>query len=208
LISCLPAIAQEAERKYLLSFPVGYGDHLNSELCKKAAEIGGAACELVPLTVPLGQQTSAITILNAIGDNSDYFTQFKSDFVPWPWSDQAFDPMNPYSTPVISNPCSASYCRGGSICVWNQERPWVEASCKPVDGKIINDPTFPWLTLPLGYLSPLTKVNAEAMAGKSGHDTDTQTPPFDADLCGELAPGKICMGNYIKDEDGTLWQIP
>lgn len=212
-----PATA-ETPNQFLLSLPVGYGDARKSEICSRAAGYDNAGCSISTIIDPTSGTIVNMTVLQSIGNLEELTEAFSGDFVPWPWSRQRDettfsidDFVNHKSLPVILNPCSAIFCSEGTVCTWNSEAPWGNAICVPQSDKdpIETKVPFGWMNLPLGNL---TQIFPLVTSGQDNPETAEVIPgqvrSRDDSLCGPLGPEKMCMGDYIKDKNGTIWQIP
>jgi hypothetical protein len=207
LIGTTNQVFSEETTTYLLSLPFGMSNSLISDRCTRAAEIGGGFCDTVNLPVPGSSETAPVTFYFHIGQLNQIYETNRADFVPWPWSDSApsltdDDFIENPIVPVIANPCLFTDCAPGSSCVWSADNPFLGAQC-------ISDPGLSYERPPLGgYLSmgSIQRLQSQMQLLSDGAVPPPDKP--DLDLCGQLQPGKVCMGTYILDEQGRIWMIP
>ena len=198
-----PVFAQS--ETYLLALPFGSPSGPTTENCARVAQTRGGFCRSMNLPDPGGTGTSPIEIYFHIGDLNNIYEHNQADFVPWPWSDTArilenSDFSNRRIIPVSSNPCLIMKCDEGTVCVWNKSAPMANAQCHA-------EPGYSYEAPPIGDFAPLGSIQSLRLM-QSANDALKAPEPPDLAMCGELPPGKTCMGNYIKDAEGNIWMVP
>jgi hypothetical protein len=209
----------DQEGGYLLTLPVGYGDARHAAICQRAVDQPDSTCRAVTLTDPVSGAAVILTELMSIGSLDQLAQRFQGDFVPWPWSslsnperlvENDFD-ATPI-LPVAVNPCAVALCAEGTECSWDPRQPWAGATCTPLSGASEATPLYPgWSAgLQTGQITRLQTLDARRQPASpdAGSATAPPTSARDIQLCGRLPPGRMCMGNYIQDSNGTIWQIP
>jgi hypothetical protein len=209
------AALAEMTDEYFLSIPIGYGDARGAALCVKAAGHANSGCALSTVADPMTGTAVSFTVLQSLGSLDEMRERFAGDFVPWPWSRKPDGTLLPedfvqgLQVPVILNPCSVMKCAEGSECVWNPELPLDRAYCS-ASGTVLAPGKVPdWSELPFGRIIPAVPMTVLSAEGGGNAEADaTERARRNESICGPLSPGRICMGTYILDDDGTYWQIP
>lgn len=207
VVPCGAVLAEEQDT-YLLTMPFDYGDQSASDRCKQAAEIGGAACDLVTL----GPDGGAMTVINDIGSRDALLDRWGSEIsIPdvAPDGDVGTGP----GVDVVVNPCWRMNCGPEAICRWDSSQPWLAAQCVNISNDTIIGPKPTWPSVPMGRL-----ISLMALELKDGAASAPEEQPDSADRpngrefipdCGvQLPRGKTCMGTHIVDEQGRIWMIP